>query len=82
MMSRKQPVASHAELISAFGGVRPLTEAIDIDPRRAIHWPKRGIPAKYWPLVEQASRGKPYAITAVQLQRLPPSVPVAHGCAA
>lgn len=46
---------SHSEVIEAFGGVRPLAEAIGVDPKRAIHWPKRGIPAKYWPRVEEVA---------------------------
>lgn len=73
---------SHAHLIAAFGGVVPLAKAIDVDPKRAIHWHKRGIPAKYWPLVEEATRGTPFAITAVQLQRIPPTVDAAEQDAA
>jgi hypothetical protein len=65
---------SHAHLIEAWGGVTTLAKAIDVDPKRAIHWPRRGIPAKYWHLVEEASKGKPYAITAVQLQRIPAQI--------
>jgi len=64
---------SHSDVIEAFGGVRPLAEAINVKPARAIHWPRRGIPAKYWPRVEEAAqdREQPIPITAAQLMELP-----------
>jgi len=65
---------SHSDVIEAFGGIRPLAEAIEVSPRLAIHWGRRGIPAKYWPLVEAAaaSRERPIAVTAAMLMKLPP----------
>lgn len=68
---------SHSDVIEAFGGVRPLAEAIGVDPKRAIHWPKRGIPAKYWPAVEGIAAEKNVEITARKLMQLPASAPVA-----
>ena len=65
---------SHSDVINAFGGVRPLAEAIGISPSRAIHWARRGIPAKYWPLVEEAAAGKEIGVTARDLRRLPPQM--------
>lgn len=62
---------SHLEVIEAFGGSRPLAEAIAVDHRRAIHWPQRGIPAKYWPRVEEAAKERRIAITAAALMDLP-----------
>jgi hypothetical protein len=65
---------SHSDVIAAFGGVRPLAEAIGVDPKRAIHWAQRGIPAKYWPLVEDVAVGKGILITARALWKLPANV--------
>lgn len=62
---------SHSDVIDAFGGIRPLAEAIGISPKRAIHWPRRGIPAKYWPAVENVAAGKAVSITARELMLLP-----------
>jgi hypothetical protein len=62
---------SHAAVIEAFGGTRPLAEAIGIDPKRAIHWVSRGIPAKYWPCIEEIAADRQLAITAVKLSKLP-----------
>lgn len=61
---------SHSDVIAAFGGVRPLAEAIGVDPRRAIHWPQRGIPAKYWLCVEDAAATRSITITARRLKEL------------
>lgn len=61
---------SHADVIGAFGGTRPLAEAIGISPKRAIHWPDRGIPAKYWLLVEAAAAKRKIVVSANDLLRL------------
>jgi hypothetical protein len=65
---------SHSEVIDAFGGVRPLAEGIGISPKRAIHWPRRGIPAKYWHLVTKiaAALDPPLSVTADDLARTRP----------
>jgi len=68
-------LSSHSEVIDAFGGVRPLAEAIGVNPKRAIHWPRRGIPAKYWPAVEGIAAGLAIQITARDLMGLPATVP-------
>lgn len=70
-------LTSHSQVIDAFGGVRSLAEAIGISPKRAIHWPRRGIPAKYWPAVEGIAAGKSISITAKDLMGLP-ATPVAE----
>jgi hypothetical protein len=64
---------SHSDVISAFGGVRPLCEAINVKPKLAVHWPHRGIPAKFWPAVEIAAheRERPIPITAAMLMKMP-----------
>lgn len=61
---------THAAVIKAFGGIKPLAEAIGIDPKLAVHWPRRGIPAKYWPLVERAASQRSLAVTAHDLMTL------------
>lgn len=61
---------SHSDVIAAFGGVRPLAEAIGVDPKRAIHWPHRGIPAKYWLLVEDVAVQRNISITARALMEI------------
>ena len=68
---------SHSDVIEAFGGVRPLAEAIGVDPKRAIHWPTRGIPARYWPAVERVATAKEIKITAHELMQLPARAEVA-----
>ena len=62
---------SHSDVIKAFGGVRPIAEAIGVDPKLAIHWPRRGIPAKHWPVVERAAAARDITITAFDLRELP-----------
>lgn len=57
-------ISSHSDVIAAFGGLRLTAEAIGVDPKLATHWLQRGIPAKYWPLVEGAARERDIAITA------------------
>ena len=75
MLSRAHKLVSHAAVIEAFGGTKPLAEAIGVEPKRAIHWSRRGIPAKYWPLIEEVGRGRGTGITALELSRLPASHP-------
>lgn len=55
---------SHSDVIIAFGGVRPLAEAIGIDPKLAIHWGRRGIPSKYWLLIEDAAASRNISVSA------------------
>jgi len=62
---------SHSDVIEAFGGKTALARALGIAPLRAIHWSKRGIPAKYWPCVEETELGRTLGITAGRLKRLP-----------
>lgn len=62
---------SHAHVIRAFGGIKEFASAIGVQPPLAIHWPRRGIPAKYWPRVEETEIAKSLGITAAQLMRLP-----------
>jgi hypothetical protein len=57
----------HADVIQAFGSIRQLAEAIGVDPPRAIHWAKRGIPAKYWPAIEASAIGRERGFTAIDL---------------
>lgn len=62
---------SHSDVIEAFGGTRSLAEAIAIEPKRAVHWKARGIPAKYWVAVEKAASGHSVFVTAEMLSTLP-----------
>jgi hypothetical protein len=62
---------SHAHIVEAFGGPAALARAIGVNPKLAVHWPRRGIPAKYWPLVEETETGVRLGITARRLMRLP-----------
>jgi Meiotically up-regulated gene 113 len=57
-------IRSHADVISAFGGVRALAKALGIDPKLATHWPKRGIPAKLWPTVGEVAVQHNVSVTA------------------
>jgi len=68
-------MVSHADVIRAFGGNRQLAEAIGVDPRVAIHWSKRGIPAKFWPLVERTEIAKAQGVTAFLLRDLKGNTP-------
>lgn len=61
---------SHAEVIAAFGGLKALADAIQVKPETAIHWPKRGIPARYWPRVERAALERDIPVTTHDLERL------------
>ena len=61
---------THADVILAFGSPRKLAQAVGVPPERAIHWPKRGIPSRYWPLVEKAAAEAGMAITALDLAEL------------
>ncbi len=58
----------HSEVLSAFGGPRPLARAIGIDPNIASHWWQRGIPQKYWFDVEDAAAKLELPVTARQLR--------------
>jgi hypothetical protein len=62
---------SHADVVDKFGGTRALAEAIGIDPLRAAHWRKRGIPSRYWPRIEEVCGLYGFGITARELMRLP-----------
>jgi hypothetical protein len=62
---------SHFEVISAFGGYSRLARLLGVSPRVARHWPKRGIPARYWPKVEEIAVTRDIVITAKELSRLP-----------
>lgn len=66
-------LTSHAHLISKFGGTGPMARSISVEPRLAIHWGTRGIPAKYWHRVVDAAAGldPPIAVSAHLLERLP-----------
>jgi len=66
-------LTSHAHLISKFGGSAPLAKSIGVEPRLAIHWARRGIPARYWHRVVEAAAelDPPVHVTAHTLERLP-----------
>lgn len=66
-------MTSHAHLISKFGGSGPLAKSIGVEPKLAIHWPKRGIPARYWHRVVEAAATiePPLEVSAHLLERLP-----------
>lgn len=62
--------SSHTIVIQAFGGLTPLAKAIGVDRGLVTHWPRRGIPAKYWPKVQAAAGRRGLAITAHSLAAL------------
>lgn len=66
-------LTSHAHLICKFGGSGPLAKSIGVEPKLAIHWPKRGIPARYWHRVVEAAAAiqPPIDVSAHLLERLP-----------
>ncbi len=64
--------SSHAIVIQAFGGLTPLAKAIGVDRKLVVHWPRRGIPAKYWPKVQAAAARRGLMITAHNLAALSP----------
>lgn len=66
---------SHSDVIAAFGGVKPLAKAIEVPPSLAIHWGRRGIPARYWPKVEEAAAARDIPVTARALMTLPVVTP-------
>ena len=70
----RQPTYSpHAHLINKFGGSAPMAKSIGVEPRLAIHWPRRGIPSRYWHRVIDAAAqlNPPINVTARALERLP-----------
>jgi len=62
---------SHSQVIDAFGGIPGLARAIQVNPQLAVHWGRRGIPAKYWPRIEETELGQRLGITASRLMRMP-----------
>lgn len=60
---------THPEVIKAFGGTKPLAEAIGVDPKLAVHWGRRGIPAKYWHRVVETAPPALVRLTIVDLER-------------
>jgi hypothetical protein len=63
-------MVSHVEVIQAFGGIRGLTAAIGVDWKRAVHWPVRGIPRKYWFDIEDAATERGIRVTARKLREM------------
>jgi hypothetical protein len=61
---------SHADVIEAFGGTAGMARAIGLSPKLSAHWGRRGIPAKYWPRIEETETGRRLGITAGRLMRL------------
>jgi len=59
----------HVRVIHAFGGITALAKAIDLDPKLATHWGRRGIPARYWPLIAETEKARKLGITAGALMR-------------
>lgn len=66
-----QDLHPHWPVMQMFGGIRSIAEAIGVDPKLAIHWPKRGIPAKHWPVVERVATERGIEITAMSLREMP-----------
>jgi len=64
---------SHRDVIAAFGGQMALARLLGLPELRTIHWNRRGIPAKYWPCIEETEVGRTLGITAGRLKRLPPA---------
>jgi hypothetical protein len=66
---------SHSEVIIALGGIKELAPKLGVDPKTAIHWPKRGIPAKLWHhVVRLAGKALP-DLTIEELERTKPFKP-------
>ena len=64
---------SHRDVIEAFGGQTALAKVLGIPVMRVLPWPKRGIPPRYWPCIEETELGRKLGITASRLKRLPPT---------
>ncbi|HEY6254510.1 MAG TPA: YdaS family helix-turn-helix protein [Xanthobacteraceae bacterium] len=60
---------AHSHVIEAFGGLTALARAIGVDPKLTTHWGRRGIPAKYWPRIEETEIARRLGITAGRLMR-------------
>jgi hypothetical protein len=60
---------SHSDVIEAFGGTAGLAIAIGLSPKLSSHWGRRGIPAKYWPRIEETETARRLGITAGRLMR-------------
>jgi hypothetical protein len=67
-------MSTHLEVIAAFGGIRPLAEAIGVEPKQAIHWGRRGIPAKHWHKVVKVAPDA-LGVTVDDLERTKPATP-------
>lgn len=65
---------THEDIIARIGGLHALAKAIGVDQRRTVHWRERGIPARYWPVLEASRLGQQYGITTRQLMRTSPLV--------
>jgi hypothetical protein len=59
----------HSQVIEAFGGTAGLASAIGLSPKLTTHWGRRGIPAKYWPRIEETETARRLGITAGRLMR-------------
>jgi hypothetical protein len=66
---------SHREVIIALGGIKELAPKLGVDPKAAIHWPKRGIPARLWHHVVRLAGKKLPDLTIDELERTKPFKP-------
>jgi DNA-binding transcriptional regulator YdaS (Cro superfamily) len=59
---------SHNDVIAFFGGTSALARRIGITPARANQFPRRGIPAIYWPDVEREAQALGVHVTTQMLK--------------
>lgn len=64
---------THRDVVEAFGGQTALAKALGLPLTRVLPWTKRGIPARYWPCIEETELGRKLGITASRLKRLRPT---------
>ena len=60
---------THAEIIQLLGGPTKLAAQLGLSSATAMHWPRRGIPALHWPLVEQTAMQAGHTHITTQMLR-------------
>lgn len=68
----------HAKIISRFDGKAELARALGLPLTRLSKWHTRGIPARYWPMVEQAAAERGMIVTARDIMHSMTSDPPEH----
>lgn len=66
---------THHDLIKALGGPSDLARDLGIfrPIPTTVHWPRRGIPSRYWHRITELAGAKGITITPRELETLPTS---------